>query len=77
MPVYEYKCKKCGHRFEELLFHGDEKVLCPECKGAVIRLLSPFSVAVPDEVCGKLPRGLARERCTECRQGGSGCSAMA
>jgi hypothetical protein len=28
---------------------------------------------MPDEVCGKLPKGQERELCTECRQGGSSC----
>lgn len=76
MPIYEYKCKKCSHRFEKLLLH-EEKVQCPRCEGGVIRLLSPFSIEIPDAVCGRLPKGVARESCTECRQGGAGCSAGA
>ena len=35
MPTYEYECKKCTHRFEELLSMKDrvkpEKKPCPEC----------------------------------------------
>ncbi|OYD15207.1 hypothetical protein CH330_06280 [candidate division WOR-3 bacterium JGI_Cruoil_03_51_56] len=31
MPIYEYKCQKCGARFEQLLKRADEKVSCPEC----------------------------------------------
>ncbi len=30
MPIYEYECKKCGHRFEELVF-GSDVPECPEC----------------------------------------------
>ena len=30
MPLYEFACRKCEHRFEELVF-GDEQVACPEC----------------------------------------------
>lgn len=31
MPIYEYRCKKCGHTFEELVF-GDDVPSCPKCK---------------------------------------------
>ena len=30
MPIFEYKCIKCGHKFEELIFN-DKKVKCPKC----------------------------------------------
>ncbi len=33
MPLYEYECKKCGHRFERLVFLSevDQKQPCPNC----------------------------------------------
>lgn len=33
MPIYEYKCQKCGHRFEVLQrIGGDGSTLkCPSC----------------------------------------------
>jgi len=32
MPIYEYKCKKCDHFFEELVSLNQESpVPCPEC----------------------------------------------
>lgn len=32
MPIYEYKCDKCEHCFEKLVFAGDdEEITCPEC----------------------------------------------
>ena len=33
MPVYEYVCKKCGHRFEmyRFFYQHDEDIKCPEC----------------------------------------------
>jgi putative FmdB family regulatory protein len=30
MPLYDYKCRKCGHRFEELVRLGDTPD-CPAC----------------------------------------------
>jgi putative FmdB family regulatory protein len=31
MPMYEYQCKECGHRFETLVI-GSTKPACPKCK---------------------------------------------
>ena len=32
MPTYDYRCKKCGHRFEIFRSIMDEsQVLCPKC----------------------------------------------
>jgi putative FmdB family regulatory protein len=45
MPLYEYKCKKCGHRFEKIQKFSDNPVKkCPECGGAVEQLLSAPAV---------------------------------
>jgi putative FmdB family regulatory protein len=36
VPIYEYVCKKCGHKFEKIQKFSDPKVKkCPECGGAV------------------------------------------
>jgi putative FmdB family regulatory protein len=42
MPIYEYRCKKCGHRFEKLhqRFSEPRVKKCPECGGAVEQLFS-------------------------------------
>jgi len=73
MPIYEYKCEECGHVFEELTFHDGEAIECPRCSGKVRKLMSSFNFDIPDEICGKLPKGQERELCTECREGGSAC----
>jgi putative FmdB family regulatory protein len=40
MPLYEYECFVCGHRFERIQRVADAAVVeCPECGGAVHRLL--------------------------------------
>ena len=47
MPVYEYECNECGHRFEFLLMRRDEKPVCEKCKSENLRrLLSTFSARV-------------------------------
>ncbi len=42
MPIYEYQCPDCGHRFEKLQKMSARKVrTCPECGGKnVERLVS-------------------------------------
>lgn len=41
MPLYEYECFVCGHRFERIRRVADASTMnCPECEGSVRRLLS-------------------------------------
>lgn len=41
MPLYEYRCLKCGHQFEKIQsFSAPEEKECPVCKGNVERLIS-------------------------------------
>lgn len=41
MPLYEYRCKKCGHQFEKIQsFSAPDEKECPVCKGEVERLIS-------------------------------------
>ena len=41
MPLYEYRCKQCGHQFEKIQnFSAPDEKECPVCKGEVERLIS-------------------------------------
>jgi putative FmdB family regulatory protein len=41
MPLYEYECDACGHRFERIQKFADAPVeRCPKCDGDVRKLLS-------------------------------------
>ncbi len=45
MPIYEYQCKKCKHKFEKIQKFSDPPVKkCPDCGGPVERLLSAPAV---------------------------------
>lgn len=45
MPLYEYQCKKCKHRFEKIQKFSDPEIKkCPECGGPVEKLLSAPAV---------------------------------
>jgi putative FmdB family regulatory protein len=40
MPMYDYKCKKCGHFEIYQSIKDDALVKCPTCKSKVERLIS-------------------------------------
>ncbi len=44
MPIYEYRCLQCDHKFD--LFHpiGEDPGPCPWCLGPVRRVFSPIGV---------------------------------
>lgn len=45
MPLYEYECTKCGHRFEKIQKFSDKPVKkCPECGGRVEQTISAPAV---------------------------------
>ena len=49
MPLYEYRCAGCGHRFEVLqrVGQGSSGVLCPECgRDGVEKEYSTFAGSV-------------------------------
>jgi putative FmdB family regulatory protein len=41
MPLYEYECNACAHRFEVIQKYSDAPIeICPKCGGAVSKLFS-------------------------------------
>jgi len=45
MPIYEYKCKKCGEVWEEILPVGvNKKLTCAKCGGTSVRVPSVPSI---------------------------------
>ena len=41
MPLYEYQCDQCAHRFEVIQKYSDAPIaVCPKCGGPVKKLLS-------------------------------------
>ena len=47
MPIYEYRCKKCGEEFEMMQkFSDDPLTSCIHCTGKVEKLISQSSFAL-------------------------------
>jgi putative FmdB family regulatory protein len=41
LPLYPYRCKECGHRFEKIQkFGAKPEEVCPKCGGALERTLT-------------------------------------
>jgi putative FmdB family regulatory protein len=45
LPIYEYECTRCGHRFElRRSFSEDGSVTCPQCGCDAQRIFSPVPI---------------------------------
>jgi len=48
MPIYEFECKKCGHKFdllESMKMHDQHREKCPKCSSTEIgSLISAVNV---------------------------------
>lgn len=40
MPIYEFKCDRCGQQKEVLVFFQEEMPCCGKCQGPMTKLLS-------------------------------------
>jgi putative FmdB family regulatory protein len=49
MPIFEYICQQCQHRFEAIVL-GSKKAACPKCESKRLsQQLSSFAVAGSDK----------------------------
>lgn len=40
MPIYEYQCPDCGHRFDAMQKFSDDPItVCPRCEGRQVKKL--------------------------------------
>jgi len=43
VPIYEYRCPSCSHRFEKMMKMSDAPPPCPSCGAAVDKQISVSS----------------------------------
>jgi putative FmdB family regulatory protein len=78
MPIFEYKCKKCGKQFEELVSGDRNKAIpCPSCKSSetekLMSAIGSISMGKSIGPCGSSCSSAAS--CATSGGGGScGCS---
>jgi len=57
MPIFEYICQQCHHRFEALVY-GKEKPACPKCHATKLEpQLSIFAVSAKGASFSASPAG--------------------
>ncbi|RLB11344.1 MAG: zinc ribbon domain-containing protein [Deltaproteobacteria bacterium] len=70
MPIYEFRCIRCGQVFEKLFMSKDEEVdiTCPYCKSEVVERV----VSTTNYVVG-LPEGAKKPKITQRSCAGGSC----
>lgn len=48
MPIYEYECRECGHRFEYLVRSTSPAAECPSCQKKDLKQLISLSAMSSD-----------------------------
>jgi putative FmdB family regulatory protein len=70
MPIFEYRCESCGHKFEAILF-GEQTPKCPKCDTEKLeKQLSVFAVSKPSSSASPAA-GCGKSNC--CMMNGGGC----
>ncbi|MDA8236633.1 MAG: FmdB family transcriptional regulator [Chloroflexi bacterium] len=73
MPIYDYVCSACGHRFEVL--HGLNETgphQCPVCEGPVARAFAPPTIVFKGSGWARVDRRSAASSPRRRSSGGSG-----
>ena len=77
MPIYEYTCKACEEKFEQLVrsMSNTDKVKCPKCGSSkTARALSVFSAPSGNEPSAYIPNRSSAPTCGHCGGAPGSCS---
>lgn len=70
MPIFEFKCKECGSKFEKIVFKQLEEaeIKCPNCESSQIEKLisAPGSVGVSSGVSSDFSGSSCSTGCCSC-----------
>jgi putative FmdB family regulatory protein len=70
MPIFEYRCESCGHKFEAILL-GERTPECPKCHTEKLeKQLSTFAVSAKSSSAAPVS-GCGQANC--CMMNGGGC----
>ncbi|MFA7237751.1 MAG: zinc ribbon domain-containing protein [Phycisphaeraceae bacterium] len=72
MPIYAFKCDKCGHEFEELVSRMDGSAPCPQCSAKKVNRM----LTAPADYRGTTGSPGSPGKSDACRMspsGGGGC----
>lgn len=75
MPIYEFRCPSCGHKFDKLCSLGEngDNISCPQCKTPKVqKLLSGFNAKSLGKNGLSTPMGGTGGGCGSCTS--SNCS---
>jgi len=62
MPLFDFRCRACGKKFEALV-RNSEKPRCPACKSARLeQLLSTFAVSSLEMTKARVKTGRKQQR---------------
>lgn len=71
MPIFEFRCQKCGKEFEELILPSDSRITCPDCKGEEVEKLISICSFVSKDSSGNITAS-SSNKCSSCSS--SSCS---
>ena len=62
MPIFDFRCRTCGHEFEALVRVQDPPARCRSCGGADIeKLLSGFAVSTAEKTKAAVKKSRQRQ----------------
>ncbi len=67
MPIYEYKCQKCGAAFEQIIIskHDESGISCQKCGSNLVRkTISAASLKLSSHSAASIPSGAFTGGCS-------------
>jgi len=69
MPIFEFKCNKCNHEFESILFRSDDMAKCPECGSKKVKKFLSACFFKSSSSTGEMTGSAGSSGCSSCSSG--------